>query len=88
MEFYTNLQIYLNNFVSSSPGINMFSFSLNPNDYQPSGSLNFSKIDDAYIQIKVNKNINYNNSIVTSCYGLQNNIFRVSNGLGGLGYFL
>jgi hypothetical protein len=88
VEFYTNLQIYLNNFVSSSPGINMFSFSLNPNDYQPSGSLNFSKIDDAYIQIKVNKNINYNNSIVTSCYGLQNNIFRVSNGLGGLGYFL
>jgi hypothetical protein len=66
----------------------MFSFSLNPNDYQPSGSLNFSKIDDAYIQIKVNKNINYNNSIVTGCYGLQNNIFKVSNGLGGLGYFL
>ena len=88
VEFYTNLQIYLNNFVSSSPGINMFSFSLNPNDYQPSGSLNFSKIDDAYIQIKVNKNINYNSSIVTGCYGLQNNIFKVSNGLGGLGYFL
>lgn len=88
VKFYTNLQIYLNNFVSSSPGINMFSFSLNPNDYQPSGSLNFSQIDDAYIQIKANKNINYNNSIITSCYGLQNNIFKVSNGLGGLGYFV
>ena len=88
VEFYTNLQIYLNNFVSSSPGINMFSFSLNPNDYQPSGSLNFSQIDDAYIQIKVNKNISYNKSITTGCYGLQNNIFKVSNGLGGLGYFI
>lgn len=88
VEFYTNLQIYLNNFVSSSPGINMFSFSLNPIDYQPSGSLNFSQIDDAYIQIKVNKNISYNKSITTGCYGLQNNIFKVSNGLGGLGYFI
>lgn len=88
VEFYTNLQIYLNNFVLSSPGINMFSFSLNPNDYQPSGSLNFSQIDDSYIQIKVNKNISYNKSITTGCYGLQNNIFKVSNGLSGLGYFI
>ncbi len=29
VELYTNLQIYLNNFVSSSPGIHQFSFCLN-----------------------------------------------------------
>ena len=42
VELYTNLQIYLNSFVSSSIGINMYSFSLNPLIYQPSGCLNFS----------------------------------------------
>jgi hypothetical protein len=88
VELYTNLQIYLNNFVSGSNGINMYSFSLNPKDYQPSGSLNFSQIDDTYIQMTLNKKINYQNRIVVRGYGLQYNLFRVTNGLGGLGYFL
>jgi len=88
VEFYTNLQIYLNNFVSSSNGINMYSFSLNPKDFQPSGSINFSQIDDTYIQMTLNKKINYQNRIVIRGYGLQYNIFKVSNGLGGLGFYL
>lgn len=88
IELYTNLQIYLNDYVSSSNGINMYSFSLNPKDYQPSGSLNFSQIDDTYIQLTLNKKINYQNTVIVRGYGLQYNIFRVTNGLGGLGYFL
>lgn len=88
VELYTNLQIYLNNFVSSSPGIHQFSFSLNPKEYQPSGSLNFSQIDDTYIQMNLNKKINYQNTISIRGYGLQYNLFRVTNGLGGLGFFL
>jgi len=88
VELYTNLQIYLNDFVSGSNGINIYSFSLNPKDYQPSGSLNFSQIDDTYIQMTLNKKINYQNKIVVRGYGLQYNLFRIVNGLGGLGYFL
>lgn len=85
---YTNLQIYLNNFVSSANGINMYAFSLNPLDYQPSGTSNFSQIDDMYIQFSLNKNINYQNTIVIRGYGLQYNLFKVTDGLGGLGYFV
>lgn len=88
VELYTNLQIYLNNFVSSSPGIHQFSFSVNPKEYQPSGSLNFSQIDDTYIHMNINKKINYQNTIVVKAYGLQYNLFRVTDGLGGLGFFL
>jgi len=88
IELYTNLQIYINNFVSSSPGIHLFSFSLNPKEYQPSGTLNFSQIDDTYIQMNLNKKINYQNNIIIKGYGLQYNIFRVINGLGGLGFYL
>jgi len=88
VELYTNLQVYLNDFVSGSNGINIYSFSLNPKDYQPSGSLNFSQIDDTYIQMSLNKKINYQNRIVVRGYGLQYNLFRIVNGLGGLGYFL
>ena len=84
--YYTNLQIYLNNFCSSQNGINMFSFCLNPLDYQPSGSFNFSQIDDMYIQFTLNKSINYQNTVNVIAYGMQYNIFKISNGLGNLGY--
>lgn len=87
-EYYTKLQLYINNFVSSQKGIHLYSFSLNCKDHQPSGSLNFSQLDDTYIQLTLNKKINYQNSIGIRCYGLQYNLFRVNNGLGGLGYFL
>jgi hypothetical protein len=90
IELYIYLQIYLNKFTSlnnHTKYINMFSFSLDPFNYQPSGSLNFSKIDDAYIQIKVSNKINYQNKIVIYGYGLQYNLFRVSDGLSGLTFY-
>ena len=64
----------------------MFSFCLNPLDYQPSGSFNFSQIDDMYIQFTLNKSINYQNTVNVIAYGMQYNIFKISNGLGNLGY--
>lgn len=87
-EYYTNMQIYQNKFTSSQPGIHMYSFCLNPLDYQPSGTLNFSKIDDSYLQISSNKLVNYQNPITIRSYGVQLNLFRVINGLGALGYYL
>ena len=35
--------------VPESPGINVYSFALNPEHHQPSGSCNFSRIDNAYL---------------------------------------
>jgi hypothetical protein len=87
-EHYTNLQIYLNNLSSSQDGINIFSFSLNPLEYQPSSNINMSQIDDAYIQLTLHKLINYNNGISISGYGLGYNLLRISDGLCGLGYYL
>ena len=85
---YSNLQTYLNKFCSSQMGINMFSFCLNPLDYQPSGTINFSQIDDTYIQLTLNKNISYQNTVNIRAYGIQYNIFKIENGLGGLTFYL
>jgi hypothetical protein len=86
--YYTNIQIYQNKFTSASDGIHMYSFCINPLEHQPSGTMNFSKIDDAYLSINFNKIINYQNPVIMAAYGIQLNIFRVLNGLGGLGYYL
>lgn len=83
-EIYTYLQKYKHKLNSIQNGIYFYSFALNPLDLQPSGTLNFSKIDDAYLQIKMNKIINYQNTATCRCYGIQYNIFKTKNGIGGL----
>jgi hypothetical protein len=74
-------QKYLN---SVDIGYYVYSFSLNPKEIQPSGSINFSKIDDSYLQLKLNKIVNYQNPISFKCYAVQYNLLRISYGIGGL----
>ena len=85
-EYYTMIPKYQCDFYNQQKGINMFSFSLNPKDLQPSGSMNFSRVDDAYLQLTLNKIINYQNPISLRCYSLQYNLLRTFNGVGGLGF--
>jgi len=84
--YYTNLPYYQYNFNNEQKGIYMYSFALNPKELQPSGSLNFSKIDDAYIQLTMNNIVSYQNAIILKGYGIQYNILKISNGIGSLGF--
>ena len=86
IEYYTNIQSYQYNLINNQKGIYMYSFALNPLQLQPSGSMNFSKIDDAYLQLTMNNNVNYQNKVSLKAYAIQYNLFRVSNGIAGLGF--
>jgi hypothetical protein len=83
IEYYTYIPRYQYS-LGNENGIYMYSFSLNPKEIQPSGSINFSKIDDAYLQLKLNKIVNYQNPISFKCYAVQYNLLRISYGIGGL----
>ena len=72
-----------------SDGINIYSFSLNPEDYQPSGSANFSAYKYKSIFLKFNKKtidfINQNNdTLIVKTYALGYNILSFKNGMAGL----
>jgi hypothetical protein len=84
--YYTLLQNYQNLFKTTQKGIHTYSFALHPLELQPSGTLNFSKIDDAYIQLTLNSVINYQNPAVIKAYSINYNLFRTNNGVGGLGF--
>ena len=86
-DFYQKMQIYKNRMRSSQDGINMYSFSMYPNEYQPSGSINFNKIDDSYIQMRLNKLINYQNPILIKAYAVHYNVLRIIDGLGSLVFY-
>ena len=88
IDYYTTIPKYQYNFYNNMKGIYIYSFGINPKDLQPSGSINFSKIDDAYIQLTMNKVINYQNPATVRCYAIQYNLFRVMGGIGGLGFNL
>ena len=66
-----------------SKHIYLYSFSLNPRKYQPSGSCNFSKIDDA--ELIFTSKQNYTNEKL-SVYAVNYNVLVVSNGMAGLVY--
>ncbi|ADO67209.1 putative capsid protein 4 [Cafeteria roenbergensis virus] len=60
-----------------------YSFSINPlSKCQPFGSLNFSKIDDSYLQLTLDGVIDYQNPVRIKGYAVNHNIFRIINGIG------
>jgi hypothetical protein len=70
------------------PGINMFSFGLKPGEFQPSGSINMSRLDNATLDLTYHKysgNSFYTNATV-SIFATSYNQLRIISGMGGLTY--
>jgi hypothetical protein len=80
-KFFNCVQSY--NYHSGAParGVNVYSFALNPEEHQPSGTCNFSRIDNAVLQVTAPKNLD---KIVVMAHGY--NVLRVASGMGGLAY--
>jgi len=56
-----------------------YSFSLKPEEHQPSGTCNFSRIDNAQL-------IEAGNSTAVNVYAVNYNVLRIMSGMGGLAY--
>ena len=59
--------------------INCYSFALEPEEYQPTGTCNFSRIDQSTLDFS-------SAVILQNIYALNYNILRVMSGMGGLAY--
>jgi hypothetical protein len=74
----------------SSTGVYMYSFAIKPEEHQPSGTCNFSRIDTATLVFSVDgayviNNVDENNYDIR-VYAINYNILRVMSGMGGLAY--
>ena len=68
-------------------GINCYSFALRPEEHQPSGTCNFSRIDNATLQLVLsNPTVSGNNTAKVRIYAVNYNVLRVMSGMGGLAY--
>ena len=65
-------------------GVNMFSFGLNVNSTQPSGTCNMSKIESIEIKMRTKPILSTNNYGICRIYCETYNILRVANGYAGV----
>jgi len=79
--------------IPTNAGINVYSFALNPEEHQPSGTLNMSRIDTAILQLGVfNNTTAFNTKTYDSSkstlyvYANNYNVLRILSGMGGLAY--
>ena len=68
-------------------GINVYSFALRPEEHQPSGTCNFSRIDNAYLQLLLsNSTVTGTQTAKVRVYSINYNVLRIMSGMGGLAY--
>ena len=74
--------------IPSNAGINVYSFALKPEEHQPSGTLNMSRIDTAVLNISMNNNVDYvtNAGHNFNIYAVNYNVPRIMSGMGRIAY--
>lgn len=68
-------------------GINIYSFSLKPEEHQPSGTCNFSRIDNAVLQLVLSSGTVAGTATAkVRVYAVNYNVLRVMSGMAGVAY--
>jgi len=66
--------------------INVYSFALKPEDHQPSGTLNMSRIDTATLMVTAKSAPTNQSYQGINIYAVNYNVLRILSGMGGLAY--
>jgi hypothetical protein len=68
-------------------GINVYSFALRPEEHQPSGTCNFSRIDNAVLQLVLSSpTVSGTATAKVRVYAVNYNVLRVMSGMAGVAY--
>jgi hypothetical protein len=88
--YFNFVQPYQHHTRSPALGINVYSFALKPEEHQPSGTCNFSRIDNAVLNLTLTPaTLKDNAGALTAqvrIYAVNYNVLRVMSGMGGLAY--
>ena len=85
--YFDLVQPYQHHTRSPDTGINVYSFALRPEEHQPSGTCNMSRIDNATLQLVLsNDTVGSDQTAKVYVYATNYNVLRVMSGMGGLAY--
>jgi hypothetical protein len=80
--FYENLQVYKYHSGWTSPGVYVLSFALNPEDNQPSGTQNFSRLDYQEFRVNIFNTFPIEDRFDCYFFAINYNVFRIIGGMG------
>lgn len=92
--YFSLVQPYQHHENVPSNGINVYSFALKPEEHQPSGTCNMSRIDNATLNLtltsetvsKIVAGSTTSRSAKIRVYAVNYNVLRIMSGMGGLAY--
>lgn len=83
--YFSWVQPYQAHTRNPDEGINVYSFALRPEEHQPSGTCNFSRIDNATLQLVLsNATVEGTKTAKVRVYATNYNVLRIMSGMGGL----
>ena len=85
--YFDVVQPYQHHTRAPDTGINVYSFALRPEEHQPSGSCNFSRIDNAVLQLVLSApTVSGTATAKVRVYAVNYNVLRVMSGMAGVAY--
>ena len=81
-KYFNQYQPYVYHSGTPYPGIYVYSFALQPEEHQPTGTCNFSRIDNAQVAITLKAGT----TPLQKMFAVNYNILRIQSGMGGLAF--
>jgi len=82
-KYFNQVQPFVHHSGSPAPGVYAYSFALKPEEHQPTGTCNFSRIDNAQVAIKARAGTQKTTLRMFAC---NYNVLRIQSGMGGLAF--
>ena len=81
--YFNQVQPFYHHTGTPYPGIYVYSFALQPEEHQPTGTCNFSRIDNAQVSVVLKSS---NQATLQKLFAVNYNILRIQSGMGGLAF--
>jgi len=82
-KYFNSVQPYVHHSASPMPGVYSYSFALKPEEHQPTGTCNFSRIDNAQVSISTKSG---SGKTTLNMFATNYNVLRIQSGMGGLAF--
>ena len=82
-KYFNQVQAYNHHTGCPYPGVYSYSFALKPEEHQPTGTCNFSRIDNAQVAVTMGA---ANDATTMHMFATNYNVLRIQSGMGGLSF--
>ena len=82
-KYFNQVQPFNHHTGSPYPGVYAYSFALKPEEHQPTGTCNFSRIDNAQVAVTMGA---ANGATTMHMFATNYNVLRIQSGMGGLAF--